>query len=152
MPSIGIDSLTKTSKAMTKENIEKVWLTDTAIWLRTNDGREAREEFANYPRLKWASKEQRENYEADYYGLHWPELDEDLSYEGFFHEKPTNKLYAVFMAHPELNASAIARRLGMAQSLLAQYISGAKKPSKERVDAILSELRTVGAELQAIPF
>ena len=54
------------------------------------------------------------------------------------------------MSHSELNASAIARRLGMAQSLLAQYISGSKKPSKEREDLILNEIRKVGAELQSI--
>lgn len=42
-------------------------------------------------------------------------------------EKPSNPLYDVFIDHPELNASAIARRLGISQSLFAQYISGTKK-------------------------
>lgn len=135
---------------MTKDNIEKVWLTDTAIWVRTIDGREAHDEFELLPRLKWATKEQRENYELNHFGIHWDELDEDLSYEGFFYDKPASRLYRIFMSHPELNASAIARRLGMAQSLLAQYISGSKKPSKEREEAILNELRAVGSELQSI--
>lgn len=136
---------------MTKDDIKKIWQTDTAVWIRTNDGREACEEFVDFPRLRYATREQRENMQADYFGIHWPDIDEDLSYEGFFMEKPANTLYKIFMAHPELNASAIARRLGMAQSLLAQYISGAKRPSKEREDAILNELRAVGAELQSIP-
>lgn len=136
---------------MTKDDIVKIWLTDTAVWIRANDGREACEKFSDFPRLKYATREQRENMQPDYFGIHWPDIDEDLSYEGFFSEKPTNTLYEIFMAHPELNASAIARRLGMAQSLLAQYISGAKKPSKEREEAILYELRAVGAELQSIP-
>lgn len=136
---------------MTHDDIKKIWLTDTAVWIRTNDGREACEEFENLPRLKHATREQRENMQPDYFGIHWPDLDEDLSYEGFFYEKPANTLYITFLAHPELNASAIARRLGMSQSLLAQYISGAKKPSKEREVSILKELRAVGAELQAIP-
>lgn len=26
---------------MTKDDIEKVWLTDTAVWIRTKDGHEA---------------------------------------------------------------------------------------------------------------
>ena len=34
--------------------------------------------------------------------------------------------------HPELNASAVARRMGISQSLMSQYISGIKKPSQER--------------------
>ena len=33
------------------EKIEKIWLTDDAVWIRTADGREACEEFADYPRL-----------------------------------------------------------------------------------------------------
>lgn len=54
------------------------------------------------------------------------------------------------MAHPEINASAVARRLGMAQSLLAQYISGAKIPSEERLEMIEAEIREIGKELIAV--
>lgn len=135
---------------MNRDDIEKVWLTDTAVWIRTKEGRESCEEFDLLPRLKFATKKQREAYKLDYFGIRWDNIDEDLSYEGFFHEKPANRLYRIFMSHPELNASAIARRLRMSQSLLAQYISGSKKPSKDREDAILNELHTLGAELQAI--
>lgn len=135
---------------MTKDDIEKVWLTDTAVWVRTKDGREAYEDFELLPRLKWATTAQRENYELKHFGIRWEDVDEDLSYEGFFYEKSDSRLFRVFMTHPELNASAIARRLGMAQSLLAQYISGSKRPSKQREAMILDEVRKVGAELQAI--
>lgn len=76
--------------------------------------------------------------------------DSAVSYEGFFRSKPTNALYDLFMAHPEINASAVARRLGMTQSLLAQYISGAKKPSNERLELIKSEIRKIGKELSSI--
>lgn len=136
---------------MSIDDIEKVWLTDTAEWVRSKDGREAFDEFELLPRLKFATKEQRSDFELNHFGIRWNELDEDLSYEGFFNKKPAGRLYRIFMSHPELNASAIARRLGMAQSLLAQYISGTKKPSKEREDMILNEIHKVGAELQAIP-
>ncbi|MCM1005197.1 MAG: DUF2442 domain-containing protein [Prevotella sp.] len=136
---------------MNRDDIEKVWLTDTAVWIRTKSGNEACEEFELLPRLKYATKEQREAYKLNHFGIRWDEVDEDLSYEGFFYEKPTSRLYRIFMGHPELNASAIARRLGMAQSLLAQYISGTKKPSKEREESILKEIHALGAELQAIP-
>jgi len=136
---------------MTRDDIEKVWMNDTAVWVRAKDGREAYEEFELLPRLKWATKQQREDFELNHFGIHWEDLDEDLSYEGFFYKKPASRLYRIFMSHPELNASAIARRMGISQSLLAQYISGSKKPSKEREEAILNELRAVGTELQAIP-
>ncbi len=76
------------------------------------------------------------NYTTDKYGIHWPEIDEDLSFEGFFYPKDRSTLYRVFTAHPELNASAVARRMGISQSLFAQYISGAKTPSKARLTQI----------------
>jgi hypothetical protein len=130
--------------------VKKIWITDSAVWIKTADGREACEKFSDYPRLRYATQQQREKYTADAFGIRWEEIDEDLSYEGFFRSKPTNTLYDLFMAHPEINASAIARRLGMAQSLLAQYISGAKKPSNERLELIKSEIRKIGKELSSI--
>lgn len=130
--------------------VKKIWITDSAVWIKTADGREACEKFSDYPRLRYATQQQREKYTADAFGIRWEEIDEDLSYEGFFRSKPTNTLYDLFMSHPEINASAVARRLGMAQSLLAQYISGAKKPSNERLELIKSEIRKIGKELSSI--
>lgn len=132
--------------------VDKVWLTDTAICIRTSDGREASEKFADFQRLKWATPEQRSNYEITPYGIYWPELDEDLSFDGFFSEKQNNVLYDLFIAHPELNASAIARRLGISQSLFAQYISGTKKPSQERINLILDTIKSIGHELVSAQF
>ena len=130
--------------------VKKIWITDSAVWIKTADGREACEKFSDYPRLRYATQQQREKYTADAFGIRWEEIDEDLSYEGFFRCKPTNTLYDLFMSHPEINASAVARRLGMAQSLLAHYISGAKKPSNERLELIKSEIRKIGKELSSI--
>ncbi|WP_072530971.1 DUF2442 domain-containing protein [Bacteroides ilei] len=130
--------------------IEKVWLTDTAIWIRTTDGNEACEKFSDFPRLRFATPEQRNNFTLSDEGIHWNEIDEDLSFEGFFRKKASNPLYDLFINHPELNASAIARRLGMSQSLFAQYISGTKKPSKERMEEIFETIRSVGRELSSI--
>ena len=132
------------------KKIEKIWLTDDAVWIRTTSGEEACEKFSDYPRLRYATKEQRANYEADEYGLHWEDIDEDLSFEGFFDKRETTQLYKLFMAHPELNISAIARRLGISQSLMAQYVSGKKHASKERVALILNTVREIGQELIAV--
>lgn len=130
--------------------IEKVWITKSAVWIRTTDGKEACEKFADYPRLNNATQVQLKNYTFDNFGINWPELDEDLCFEGFFKHKETNALYELFMSHPEINASAVARRLGISQSLLAQYISGAKNPSKQRMEHIKSTIRQIGSELAAI--
>ena len=130
--------------------VDKIWITDTEVWIQTADGSKACEKFDDYPRLKYATPEQRANYTTDLFGIRWEELDEDLCFECFFKQKKNNELYDLFMAHPEINASAVARRLGIAQSLLAQYISGTKKPSAERIELIKSELRHIGHELIAI--
>ena len=131
-------------------NIEKIWLTDTAIWIRTTEGKEACEVFDDYPRLRNATQEQRLQYEADAFGIHWEALDEDLSYEGFFSKQEPTALYKLFIAHPELNVSALARRMGISQSLMAQYISGKKKPSESRLTMIYETIRKVGKELMAV--
>ena len=64
--------------------------------------------------------------------------------------KDETLLYKLFIEHPELNASAIARRMGISQSLFAQYISGIKKPSEKRLNEILATLRDVRTELASI--
>ena len=103
--------------------IEKIWLTDT---IRTAEGKEACEMFADYPRLREATPSQLQDFEADDFGIRWKELDEDLSFEGFFNKQPTTELYRLFMAHPELNVSAMARRMGITQSLI--NISVGRRP------------------------
>ena len=132
------------------EKTEKIWLTEDAVWIKTADGREACEKFDDYPRLRYATSEQRANYTADSWCIRWEEIDEDLSFEGFFDKRPTTELYKLFMAHPELNVSAIARRMGISQSLMAQYISGKKKASEARLKRILDTVREIGQELIAV--
>lgn len=49
-----------------------------------------------------------------------------------------------------INASALCKRIKMNQSLLAQYISGHKKPSRSQLERILNGIRQVGRELADI--
>lgn len=130
--------------------IKKIWLTENAVHILTEDGREGKELFSNYPRLRNATRHELEDFTADSFGIHWNALNEDLCYEGFFEHKPTNKLSALFTSFPEINVSAFARRLGISQSLMAQYLGGIKTPSPEREAAIFNELRAIGQELSAI--
>lgn len=131
-------------------DIQKIWLADNAVHILTADGREAKEYFADYPRLKNAPREALEEYTYDNFGIHWESLNEDLCFDNFFQEKHRNPIYNMFMSHPEINVSALARRLGISQSLMAQYIGGNKRPSQERFEAIVCELHKIGNELLAI--
>ena len=46
---------------ITQDKIKKVWLTDEAIFIETLEGKVAQENFENFHRLKYATKEQRNN-------------------------------------------------------------------------------------------
>ena len=87
------------------------------------------------------------------FGIHWEEIDEDISYESFEYDDPEpTGISRFFLTHPEINASAVARRMGMNQSLLAQYIRGLKKPSEERSNMIMQTVREIGEELSNATF
>lgn len=128
--------------------VKKLWFEGDRIYIETDDGRKLWQSVLYYDRLKNATKEQRMDYELNAFGIHWEEIDEDVSYESFEYDDPEPVGVAqVFLTHPEINASAVARRLGMSQSLLAQYIRGLKRPSEERSKMILDEIRKIGREL-----
>ena len=131
--------------------ISKIWFANDRIYGLTDDGRELWQSLLYYKRLRNATDEERANYEMDDEGIHWYELDEDVSFESFEYDDPEpTGISRIFLSHPELNASAVGRRLGISQSLMAQYINGTKKPSKERERLIMDEILLISQELQKI--
>jgi hypothetical protein len=52
-----------------------------------------------------------------------------------------------FEYYKVINAKALSARVGMNQSLLAQYVGGQKKPSQKQVEKIISGIRELGKEL-----
>lgn len=129
----------------------KVWFSHEKIFILLDDGRELWQSLLWYPRLKKATDKQRLDYKIKNEGIRWEELDEDISLASFLYDdpKPTG-VSLVFRTFPELNASAMARRLGMKQSLLAAYISGTKKPSLEQENRIKEAIRDFARELNEI--
>ena len=131
--------------------ISKIWFANDRIYGLTDDGRELWQSLLYYRRLRNATDEERANYEIDDEGIHWYDLDEDVSFESFEYDDPEpTGISRIFLSHPELNASAVGRRLGISQSLMAQYINGTKKPSKERERLIMDEIILISQELQRI--
>ena len=128
--------------------IKTIWFDNNRIYGLTDDGRTLWQSLLYYKRLLHATPAQREGYEIDDEGIHWYELDEDVSFESFEYDypEPTGVAF-VFLTHPELNAAAVGRRLGISQSLMAQYINGIKQPSKEREKLILDEIKKIAGEL-----
>jgi hypothetical protein len=61
-----------------------VWFSEYRLHVALDDGREISVPLEFYPRLYSATKEQREKFELIGLGtgIHWSEIDEDLSVEG----------------------------------------------------------------------
>ena len=136
---------------ITKNEIKNTWTTDEAIYIETVDGQTRREFFSEFPRLKYATPEQRQKYKLDHFGIRWEELDEDLSYDGFFHDKTIKSSFIeTFKNLYGINISAISRRAGLPQSLMASYVCGIKNPSAERKKEIENVLHQLGKELLAV--
>jgi hypothetical protein len=57
-----------------------------------------------------------------------------------------------FEQYKVINVKALSERIGMNQSLLAQYIKGNKKPSPAQTERILKGVHEVGKELAAVEF
>ena len=76
---------------MSKSRIIKVWVDQEAVYALAEDGRTASYQFADWKRLRMATPAQREDFYLTYSGIHWPQIDEDLSFEGMFAD---NGLYS----------------------------------------------------------
>jgi selenophosphate synthetase-related protein len=59
-----------------------VEFTEADLVVTLIDGRRIATPIAWYPRLAKASSEQRQNFEIMPMGIHWPDVDEDLSVAG----------------------------------------------------------------------
>ena len=70
--------------------VRSVDIDDVRLTVELMDGRSIAVPLAWYPRLLDATPEQRQHYEVagGGYGLHWPDLDEDLSTEGLLRGAP----------------------------------------------------------------
>lgn len=64
---------------------EKLKITDRELILSLADGRKLEVPLAWFPKLLEATSRQRNHYRliGDGIGIHWPDIDEDLSVSGF---------------------------------------------------------------------
>jgi hypothetical protein len=79
------------------ERVADVRVTEDELRVTLMDGRTIAVPLAWYPRLLHATKKQRANWRtcAGGYGIHWPDLDEDLSTEGLLRGAPAPRQGAV---------------------------------------------------------
>ena len=72
------------------ERVKDVHFDDDTFSVDLVDGRTITVPYAWYPRLLHGSVKQRSNWQpcGGGYGIHWPDLDEDLSTEGLLRGAP----------------------------------------------------------------
>ncbi|MCX6027389.1 MAG: DUF2442 domain-containing protein [Chloroflexi bacterium] len=72
------------------QRVRAVRFSEDELTVDLEDGRKIIVPLAWYPRLLHASPLQRERWQisAAGYGIHWPEVDEDLSTEGLLRGAP----------------------------------------------------------------
>ena len=75
---------------MAEPTITKIEVSDEAISAELSDGRRISVPLSWSWRLSDATPEQRGNYRlvADGIGVHWPDVDEDISVHGMLHGSP----------------------------------------------------------------
>ena len=72
------------------ERVRDVSFSEDSFTVELMDGRAITTPLAWFPRLLHASPEQRKNWQiaGAGYGIHWPDVDEDLSTEGLLRGAP----------------------------------------------------------------
>ena len=75
------------------ERVADVKLTKDTLSVSLRDGRTITAPLVWYPRLLNASAAERKNWRVagGGYGIHWPDLDEDLSTEGLLRGAPASR-------------------------------------------------------------
>lgn len=132
-------------------DIKKIWFEGDYIYGEGDNGKTYRQSLLWYPRLREANNEERAKYSFGMCGIHWRNLDEDISFESFEYPdaEPTN-LQRFFLTHKEINVAEFAKKIGLNATLLRNYINGFKQPSAEREHLIMESIRQLGKELISV--
>src|SRR5215210_3154714 len=80
-----------TSIAEATARATKVTVTDDSLSVDLEDGRTIITPLVWYPRLLHGTKKERNRFEIGVYGIHWPDLDEDLSIAGMLAGRMSNE-------------------------------------------------------------
>lgn len=83
---------------LTLPGIVDVSVTDDTLSVELEDGRTIAVPIAWYPRLAYGTPEERAHVQISGagYGIHWPELDEDIGVEGLLSGKKSTESPASF--------------------------------------------------------
>lgn len=88
--------------------IKKIYFDQDRLFIETDEGRTKSQPLSFYPRLENATTKERNEYTISPFGIHWPRIDEDVSFESFDYKTETAIIkrskegnYSIFT--PDLN-------------------------------------------------
>jgi hypothetical protein len=86
------------STLVAEAKAQNVVVTDDSLMVDLNDGRSISVPLAWYPRLLHGTPVERNNCRliGDREGIHWPDLDEDISVENLLQGKPSGESQSSF--------------------------------------------------------
>ena len=86
------------SSLTTDVRVSDVVITDDSFTIVLNDGRSVSAPLEWYPRLLHGTSEERKNWRlvGDAEGIHWPDLDEDISIQNLLLGKRSRESQASF--------------------------------------------------------
>jgi hypothetical protein len=89
---------------------ENLLVTEDTLSVDLSDGRTISVPLAWYPRLTYASKSEQNNWRliGKGYGIHWEDLDEDISVEGLLAGRPSGESQTSFKKWLASRASRVA--------------------------------------------
>jgi hypothetical protein len=91
------------------ERVSQVKVSEKTLTVTLRDGRAISVPLTWYPKLFNASPSQRKNWRiaGGGYGIHWPEIDEDLSTEGLLRGAPAPREHVNLQGRPSPAKSKI---------------------------------------------
>ena len=85
--------------------IKEIWFDAEYIYGRDEDGKEYTQSLLWYPQLRQANDEERMKYTFSFSGIHWRNLDKDVSFESFkYDDAEPSGLQRFFLTHKEIIA------------------------------------------------
>ncbi|MBI5586173.1 MAG: DUF2442 domain-containing protein [Deltaproteobacteria bacterium] len=100
-----------TANRLTVPFAEKLKITRDALQVDLSDGRTISVPLAWFPRLQQATSLERNNWKliGKGQGIHWPDIDEDISVEGLLAGRPSGESQASFKKWLEGRSTRMGR-------------------------------------------
>ena len=133
--------------------IRKIWFDERFLYGEDESGSVFRQSLLWYRALRNADEKQREHYRIGFEGIHWPDLNVDVSFESFtYKDAMPTPFQEFFLKNNEINISGFSEYAGINPTLFRNYINGFKRPSAARLQQIQQALKALAESYSSVHF